>query len=80
MIIISICAAILLIYIIWKWEAIEAANIEKIAQQETEAALIELMQNQNELNNASFAARKALIQEAVKVAQINKQNQMHDGM
>lgn len=80
MIIISICVIALLIYLIWKWEAIENANIEKIVQEETEAYLIELLQNQNDLNNAAFAARKALIQEALKSSYIDRQSDLHDGM
>lgn len=70
----------MLIYLIWKWEAIENANIEKIVQEETEATLFELLQNQNDLNNAAFAARKALIQEALKFSQVDRQSHLHDGM
>lgn len=44
--------------------------------QEIESDLIKLMQHQNELNNSSFVARKALIEEAIKNMPLEKQNKV----
>lgn len=77
LIIITIC---LITYLLWLKEVQFEEEQEQIVQQETEANLMQIMQTQNELNNAAFAARKALIEEALKLTQISKQNQFHSEM
>lgn len=75
-----ICIIALMIYLLWRQYVIQTADIEKTIQEETEASIIQIMQTQNELNNAAFAARKALIEEALKLSQISKQNHFHSEM
>ena len=69
-IIIIICASILLLIQFLPDE-------QELADKEIEDDLMELMQKQNELNNAAFSARKALIEEALNTPHIKKQSRSH---